>query len=252
MEDVASKIQTYQVLFWICLGMAVLCAAVAIALFFLLKIHEVFGFLTGRKAKRQILAMEVSNAGSGRLMSRERSNMHQMAQGIKEELGVIDVVSPGARVVEHAVKSEASQELEKEEQNTSLLNNGQFGNENTSLLGGGMNANAAAAANAQATQAQQAAPQAAAYEPTPQVQAAPQTPVYEQVPQAAAYEPATQVQQAAAYEPAATPSPAAYAAAPQASTLPYGSTDMLNNAPIKVGTFVIEKEIILVHAEDVI
>lgn len=251
MEDVASKIQTYQMLFWVCLVLAILCAITAIALFFVLKIGEVFGYLTGRKAKRQILAMEVSNAGSGRLMSRERSNMHQMAKGIKEEMGVIDVASPGARVVEHAVKSEASQELENNSaENTSLLNNGQFGNENTSLLGGGVNTNAAAAAPAQA-------PQPAVYQqPAPQVQQA----TYQAAPQQT-YEPANtgyaqqqtyQEPAAAAYEPAAAPSPAAYAATPQATELPYGSTDMLNNAPIRVGTFVIEKEIILLHAEDVI
>ena len=210
MEDAASKIQTYQTLFWICLSLAILCAVIAIALFFVLKIHEVFGYLTGRKAKRQILALEESSAGSGRLMAREKSNMHQMAQGIKEDMGVIDKASPGARVVENAVQTEVRQEPEQGSENTSLLGGRQAASvtfsEPVNASGGPVSAQASSAPNEPASYSQgQAVAEPVSYTPT-----------------------------ASSGEPA------------------YGETAMLDNVNTKVGTFVIEKEIILLHAETVI
>jgi hypothetical protein len=210
MEDAASKIQTYQTLFWICLALAVLCAVIAVTLFFVLKIHEVFGYLTGRKAKRQILALEESSAGSGRLMSREKSNMHQMAQGIKEDMGVIDKASPGARVVENAVQTEIRQEV------------GQ-GSENTSLLGGGQAASVVFSETVNASGSMTPAPISGMMTDSvipSQGQASMELDII---------------------------SPTSSDAEPN-----YGETAMLNNENTKVGTFVIEKEIILLHAETVI
>lgn len=58
MEQAAEKIQLYHHLFLICLALALLCLLLSLALFFLLKIGQVLGYLTGFQRKRVIRRME--------------------------------------------------------------------------------------------------------------------------------------------------------------------------------------------------
>ena len=80
MNDISGKISLYHNLFQICLVLAVICLLVAVAVFFLLDIRSTIGYLTGRRAKKQIKELEATTALSGRLMARERTNMQYVAQ----------------------------------------------------------------------------------------------------------------------------------------------------------------------------
>lgn len=212
MEEITRKIALYHNLFLGCLAVCILCLIIAIVIFFVLDIRNVLGYLTGRKAKKQIQEMEAANAMSGRLMPRERSNMQYVAQEMKEDMGVRSAVTPGARKVEHAVQEgtlpgmtgqtfrktdpqnvsgeDATSLLQENrgEQETSVLQ--QTGEQETSIL--------------QASEAPQSA----------DINTAEQTPIQEPIPD--------------------------------------DSTAALQQADRKVGTFRIEREIILIHAEEVI
>ncbi|MCC8151650.1 MAG: hypothetical protein LIO96_09425 [Lachnospiraceae bacterium] len=90
-----------------CIGLAVL----AVILFFVLDIRSVFGYLTGRTAKRQIQQMEEESAQSGRLFRKTRSNMQYVDEHMKADMGISEAAAPGARKVENAVRSAKSAEL---------------------------------------------------------------------------------------------------------------------------------------------
>lgn len=176
MEDIAGKISLYHNLFVICLLLCILCLILAIVMFFVLDIRNVIGYLTGRRAKKQIQALEESNAASGRLMPRERSNMQYVAKEMKADMGVRGVATPGARKVENVIQEAPKQEQQDAEMDsTSLLQAGEYEQE-TSVL-----------------------------------------------------------KENTSEQPAAD-----------------GSTAMLDGSRAPIGTFVIEREIILIHAEEVI
>lgn len=182
MEDVAGKISLYHNLFLVCLALSALCLIIAIIVFFALNIRDVLGYLTGRKAKKAIKELQESNAASGRLMPRERTNMQYVAQEMKEDMGVRGAAVPGARKVDNVVQNSIPQAETWNEQADA-----------TELL-----------------------------------QESGSVPVAASIP-----EPTTEqaiVQQSATND----------------------STAMLNLTNAKLGTFVIEKEIIMIHAEEVI
>lgn len=104
MDEIAQKIELYHNLFLGCLALCILCFLIAIVLFFVLDISSVLGYLTGRRAKKQIHELEEANAASGRLMARERSNMQYVAPEMKQDMGVRSSVTPGARKVEHVIE----------------------------------------------------------------------------------------------------------------------------------------------------
>lgn len=177
MEDIAGKISLYHNLFVICLLLCVLCLILATVMFFVLNIRDVIGYLTGRRAKKQIQALEESSAASGRLMPRERSNMQYVAKEMKADMGVRGVATPGARKVENVVQEapKPEQKQDAEMDSTSLLQANEYEQE-TSVLKENMSEQSAAD----------------------------------------------------------------------------GSTAMLDGSRTPIGTFVIEREIILIHAEEVI
>lgn len=107
MEEITRKIELYHNLFLGCLVLCILCLVIAVVIFFVLDIKNVLGYLTGRKAKKQIQELEAANASSGRLMPRERSNMQYVAKEMKEDMGVRGTATPGARKVENAVQEGA-------------------------------------------------------------------------------------------------------------------------------------------------
>lgn len=183
MGEVSEKITLYHNLFLVCLVLCIVCLVIAVILFFVLDIRGVLGYLTGRKAKKQIQALQETNALSGRLSPRERTNMQYVAQEMKEDMGVRGAAVPGARKVTNVVQNEAPSESD-------------WGNreEATTVL----------------------------YEDT-----ASQTTVLTEN---------TSEQQTIVQEP----------------TVEDGSTAMLKNMQSQVGSFVIEKEIIMIHAEEVI
>ncbi|MCD8156155.1 MAG: hypothetical protein LUD53_01635 [Clostridiales bacterium] len=142
------KITLYHNLFLGCLIACIALAALAVLLFFVLDIRSVIGYLTGRSRRTQIQKMEAESAQSGRLFRKTRSGMQYADSQMKEDMGVQDSVSPGARKVENAVRSARSAELMSSQgaaepvpdpqtpphgggEPTSLL---QDGSENTSLL----------------------------------------------------------------------------------------------------------------------
>lgn len=186
MEGVAEKIALFHNLFVICIVGCVICCIIAAVVFFLFDIPKVWGYLTGRNAKRQIQQMEESSAASGRLMTRQRSNMHNMAQGIKDDMGVRDTITPGARKVETIVQTANE------------------GSDATALLR-----------------------EEVASEHQPEV-AEVQHQVVEQTPQVVVQTPTVPEMQED------------------------GTTGILDVAQMAIGSFVIEKEIILIHAEEVI
>lgn len=130
MEDVSSKISLYHNLFMGCLILALICLVIAIVVFFVCDILNVFSYLTGRKAKKQIKELEEENASSGRLLRRERNNMQYVAQEMKEDMGVRGAIMPGARKVENVV--EPVKKEQTTDQATSLLQ--ESGADATSLL----------------------------------------------------------------------------------------------------------------------
>ena len=103
MGDVAGKIELYHNLFRGCLILAIFCFVLAVALFFVLDIRGVIGYLTGRQKKKMVRAMEAENAASGRLM-KDRSSYHAAAPDVQEELGIRQNAVPGARKVENVVE----------------------------------------------------------------------------------------------------------------------------------------------------
>lgn len=107
MNDVSGKISLYHNLFQICLILAVICLLLAVILFFVLDIRSTLGYLTGRRAKKKIKELEAVTALSGRLMSKERTNMQYVAQEMKDDMGVRQAAKPGIRKVAHAVETAA-------------------------------------------------------------------------------------------------------------------------------------------------
>lgn len=200
MEEITRKIELYHNLFLGCLLLCILCVIVAVTIFFVLDIRNVLGYLTGRKARKQIQRLEEVNASSGRLMPRERTNMQYVAQEMQEDMGVRGAVTPGARKVEHVIQGAPPGDKAVRQQaemqpdtggtaETSLL--GEYsGEQETSLLTGG---------------SQEAPPEAAEE-----------------------------------------------AAEQEAPVINDGSTATLQNTAGQIGTFRIEREIILIHAEEVI
>lgn len=119
MEDVSSKISLYHNLFIACLVLALICLVIAGIVFFVCDIWNVFSYLTGRRAKKQIKELEEENAASGRLMRKERNNMQYVAQEMKEDMGVRGAVMPGARKVENVI--ELVEPSQSTQESTSLL-----------------------------------------------------------------------------------------------------------------------------------
>lgn len=115
MEDIAGKIQLYHNIFTVCLVLSLVCLVLAVALFFVLDIRSVLGYLTGRQRRRKVKEMEAANAVSGRLM-REQSSMQHVAQEMKEEMGVRQIQTPGARKVEKVVEELPVSEVQQEKQ----------------------------------------------------------------------------------------------------------------------------------------
>ena len=58
MNDVGGTISLYHNLFLICLISAIVCLIVAVALFFVLDIRAVIGYLTGRHNKKEVAFLE--------------------------------------------------------------------------------------------------------------------------------------------------------------------------------------------------
>lgn len=137
MSEITEKITLFHNLFLVCLVLCILCAVIAVVVFFVLDIRGVLGYLTGRRAKKQIQALQESNAASGRLMPRERTNMQYVAQEMKEDMGVRGAAVPGARKVENVVQPvEASPQMNSQEQqmdSTTLLSN-TSAEQNTTVL----------------------------------------------------------------------------------------------------------------------
>lgn len=109
--DIFEKIELYHNLFVGSLFLCIICLILAVVLFFVLDIRDVLGYLTGRSARKKIKEMEEANASTGRLSSRERSNMQYVAQEMKNDMGVRGQVVPGARKVEHVVEIQQPQQI---------------------------------------------------------------------------------------------------------------------------------------------
>lgn len=110
MEDVSGKITLYHNLFIIFLILFFVFLIIAITLFFVLRIPETLGFLTGRAAKKGIQQLEEGGGSiTGTLdRRRERTNMLYVDQKMKEDMGVTPgMVTPGARHIEKAVSDPA-------------------------------------------------------------------------------------------------------------------------------------------------
>ena len=108
MNDVIEQINLYNNLFKISLVLALVFLVVAITVFFMLDIKSTIGYLTGRKAKKQIKELEAANAASGRLISKGKS-MQYVDKQMKSDMGVRQTVTPGIRKVEHVVEPAAEQ-----------------------------------------------------------------------------------------------------------------------------------------------
>lgn len=128
MEDIAQKIELYHNLFLGSLVLCILCIIIAAVVFFLLDIRSTLGYLTGRRAKKQIQKLKESNAASGRLIPRERTGMQYVAQEMKQDMGVNTMAAPGAREVDNVIQ-QASQ--------TTVLNNEEDGASATTVLNSG-------------------------------------------------------------------------------------------------------------------
>ncbi|MCD8217411.1 MAG: hypothetical protein LUD01_05105 [Clostridiales bacterium] len=124
------RITLYGNLFLTCLAVCIGLAVLAGVLFFVLDIRSVFGYLTGRMAKRQIQQMEEEIAQSGRLFRKTRSTMQYVDEHLKEDMGISGAAVPGARKVENLIRSaslllrdgeQAASLLQGEEQETFLL-----------------------------------------------------------------------------------------------------------------------------------
>lgn len=200
MEDVSGRISLYHNLFLVCLTLGVLCLVLAVVLFFVLDMRSVIGYLTGRSARKQIQALEESNAASGRLMPRERTNMQYVAQEMKADMGIRGAAVPGARKVDHVVQKNAGQ-------------GNSIGLENNAGKGNG----AGLGSNAEGMEATTLLKENAGIQ---------ETSVLKQ---------GTEEQQKI-----------------QGANPSDGSTATLDGSQIKPGIFVIEREIILIHAEEVI
>ncbi len=133
MEDFAGKIELYHNLFFACLAVCIVCAVIAVVIFIILDIKSVVGFLTGRRAKKQIQKLEENNASSGRLFRKSRGNMQYVDRQMKEDMGVRGTATPGARKVEHVVSTGQRQEFSDSENQTFAQQDSQ-GAENTSVL----------------------------------------------------------------------------------------------------------------------
>lgn len=123
MTDISKFVQRigiYHSLFLTCLILALVFLAVAVVLFFVLDIRSTIGYLTGRRAKKQIKELEAVTALSGRLMPKERNNMQYVAQEMKDDMGVRQKARPGIRKVEHAVEV-ATQTTAEIPQGTAVL-----------------------------------------------------------------------------------------------------------------------------------
>lgn len=103
MNDVIQQINLYNNLFKVCLVLSLVFLVVAVTIFFMLDIKSTIGYLTGRKAKKQIKELEAANAENGRLMSKGKS-MQYVDQKMKSDMGVRQAATLGIRKVEHAVE----------------------------------------------------------------------------------------------------------------------------------------------------
>lgn len=106
MNDVIAKITLYHNLFRICLALSLLFFVIATTIFWVLDIRTTLGYLTGRRAKKEIKELEEANSVSGRLMTKSKS-MQYVAQEIKNDMGVRQPTELGMRKVEHAVEPAA-------------------------------------------------------------------------------------------------------------------------------------------------
>lgn len=111
MNDVIQQINLYNNLFKICLVLSLVFLVVAITVFFMLDMKSTIGYLTGRRAKKQIKELEAANASSGRLISKGKS-MQYVDQKMKSDMGVRQPATPGIRKVEHAVEHAAESAVE--------------------------------------------------------------------------------------------------------------------------------------------
>lgn len=234
MEDVAGKISLYHNLFLVCLVLCILCLILSVVLFFVLDIRNVLGYLTGRRAKKQIQALQESNAASGRLMPRERTNMQYVNQEMKEDMGVRGTAMPGARKVDNLIQDAPGHDnvqMHAGENTTVLQENA--GSQDTSVLSGQLSAQQPVMQQQNVMPQPAMQPQMAGQQPAMQQQMTGQQPTMQQpMMQQSMVQSQTAVQ------------PAAYNVD--------GSTAALNREQARMGTFVIEKEIIYIHAEEVI
>ena len=116
MNDVAARISLYHTLFQVCLILSLIFLVVSITVFFMLDIKSTIGYLTGRRARKQIKALEEASITSGRLMSKGKS-MQYVDQQMKNDMGVRQAAAPGIRKVEHAVEPAAQTNVQQEADN---------------------------------------------------------------------------------------------------------------------------------------
>ena len=112
MNDVIEQINLYHTLFQICLVFALIFLIVSVTVFFMLDIKFTIGYLTGRRAKKQIKELEAANAVNGRLLSKGTS-MQYVDQKMKSDMGVRQTATPGIRKVEHVVEPAAEAEAQQ-------------------------------------------------------------------------------------------------------------------------------------------
>lgn len=219
MNDITQQIELYHNLFLGCLALCILCFIISIVIFFLLDIRKVIGYLTGHSAKKQIQVLEENNAASGRLVPRERSNMQYVAKEMKEDMGIRGAASPGARKVDNVIQNSDRTEI----QNMNVKPAFSSGSEATTVLNSGTE------------------------EETSLLQQFKEQGITEQ-----------QSQESSPYAKSDWRTETSYQSTDtnvntsQPVINNNGSTEVLDGDNVKMGTFVIEREIIMIHAEEVI
>lgn len=219
MNEIAKQVDLYHNLFLVCLALCILCLVVSVVIFFLLDIRKVMGYLTGRSAKKQIQVLEENNAASGRLVPRERANMQYVAQEMKEDMGIRGVASPGARKVDNVIQNDRTEVQNYDNMKPAFS----AGSESTTVLNSG-------------TEEGTSLLQQYHEQGTTEKQSQESSP----------YKPGNWNTQDS-YKPENT----------NAESKPVvmnsnGSTEVLDGENVKIGTFVIEREIVMIHAEEVI
>ena len=134
MNDIIAKITLYQNLFRICLALSILFLVIAITIFWVLDIRTTIGYLTGRRAKKEIKELEEANGVSGRLMTKSKS-MQYVAQEMKNDMGVRQPAEPGMRKVEHAVEPAAKTNVPQLQTTEELRADSSSESEQTQLMG---------------------------------------------------------------------------------------------------------------------